>query len=97
MRKFMTAALVGAALLIGGCNSPTGETGVVVEQDPRADFVVQYIPTAQNRRALPYPNDIWLSGSTDGTLNIPGTLSSTGAAGVTCPRLTWSTGTQQLP
>jgi len=81
MRKFMMAAVIGTALLITGCNSPTGDTGVVVEPDARADFVAQYIPTAGNRRAMPYPNDIWLSGSTDGTLNIPGTLSSTGAAG----------------
>lgn len=92
MRKYMTAALVGAALLIGGCNSPTGETGVVVNPDPRADFVVQYIPTAQNRRAMPYPNDIWLSGSTDGTLNIPGTLASTGAAGANLPSVNLTDG-----
>jgi pimeloyl-ACP methyl ester carboxylesterase len=81
MRKYIIAALVGASLLIGGCNSPTGENGIVVQPDPRADFVVQYIPTAQNRSAMPYPNDIWFGNSTDGTLNIPGTLSSTGAAG----------------
>ena len=87
MLKYVTAALVGATLLIGGCNSPTGDTGVVVQPDPRADFVVQYIPTAQNRRAMPYPNDIWKNGSTDGTLNVPGTLASTGAAGVHIPTI----------
>lgn len=80
MRNYMTVAVIGTALLIAGCNSPTGETGVVVEQDARADFVVQYIPTAQDRRAMPYPNDIWFSGSTDGTLNVPGNLSKYGAS-----------------
>ncbi|MCJ7556750.1 MAG: hypothetical protein MUP90_07530, partial [Gammaproteobacteria bacterium] len=92
MRKYVTAALVGTTLLIGGCNSPTGDNGVVVAKDPRPDFVVQYIPTAQNRRAMPYPNDIWLSGSTDGTLNIPGTLASTGAAGANLPSVNLTDG-----
>jgi len=85
MRNYVTAVLLGCALLIGGCDSPTGENGIVVTADPRPDFVVQYIPTAQNRRAMPYPNDIWFSGSTDGTLNVPGSLSSTGAAGANKP------------
>ena len=85
MRNFMTVAVIGTALLIAGCNSPTGETGVVVEQDAREDFVAQYIPTAQNRKVMPYPNDIWLSGSTDGTLNVPGTLATYGAAGANLP------------
>ena len=51
MRNYVTAVLLGCALLIGGCDSPTGENGIVVTADPRPDFVVQYIPTAQNRRA----------------------------------------------
>ncbi|MGW8369889.1 MAG: alpha/beta hydrolase, partial [Gammaproteobacteria bacterium] len=44
-----------------------------------------YVPTLQNRAQVPYPNDIFFSGSTDGTLNIPGTLSSTGSGGVNLP------------
>jgi pimeloyl-ACP methyl ester carboxylesterase len=41
---------------------------------------------------MPYPNDIWLSGSTDGTLNIPGLLASTGAAGFNLPSVNLADG-----
>ena len=84
MRMWYLPALAVSALVLGGCDTD-GDTGVNVEQKPNSGFVVRYVPTMQDRDQVPYPNDIFLAGSTDGTLNIPGTLSDTGSGGVNLP------------
>lgn len=84
MRMWYLPALAFSALVLGGCDTD-GDTGVNVEQKPTSGFVVRYVPTLQNRDQVPYPNDIFLAGSTDGTLNIPGTLSGTDSGGVNLP------------
>jgi hypothetical protein len=78
-------ALALSALVLGGCDTD-GDTGVNVEQKPAPAFVARYVPTGGNRNFMPYPNDIWgTANQPDGTINVPGTLSTYGAAGALLP------------
>ncbi len=91
MRMWYLPALAVSALVLGGCDTD-GDTGVNVEQKPAPAFVARYVPTGTatggNRNFMPYPNDIWGSATQpDGTINVPGTLSTYGAAGLNLPSI----------
>jgi len=73
--KFVLGALA-ISLLTGGCNS--------VENDESTTPITQAAPFSPQFRPdlglIPFPNDLYFAGSTDGTLNIPELSSNPGAA-----------------
>ena len=73
MRTVHAVALAMVGLLLGGCldDSDGGVTANPAAQPvpvPPATFKARYVPLGG---ILPYPNDIYFNGSTDGTLNTP--------------------------
>jgi hypothetical protein len=68
------AVLLFAAVVVGGCDTD-GRIGIEQVEMPRPAFTARYLATeaitGANRQEAPYPNDIYLAGSTDGTLNLP--------------------------
>jgi pimeloyl-ACP methyl ester carboxylesterase len=91
MRPVRAAVLPVAVLqlwLLGGCSSsgddigatdPTSGNGAPVTPPPQLGFKALFQPTVG---ILPYPNDLYFSGSTDGTLNLPLNAFSPGAAAI---------------
>ena len=65
-RLFGPALVVLAGIALGGC-SPT-QDGDPSPPPPTEDFKALFNPTTG---ALPHPTDLFFSGSTDGTLNLP--------------------------
>ncbi len=73
-------ALLSAALLVAACTSgspdsigrtdPTSGNGAPAGSPGVGAFKAHFVPLAG---VLPYPTDLYFSGSTDGTLNIPAT------------------------
>ena len=76
------AALLVVAFVVGGCSSssdnigptdPTSGNGNPLPPAGGGDFVPLFRPTSG---VLPFPIDLYFSGSTDGTLNLPASLSA---------------------
>ncbi len=82
MRTVRAAILCSFGLLLAGCFSdsasdgesnlnptdPTSGNGAPTTPPPSAGFRAQFQPL---NGIFPYPNDLYFSGSTDGTLNLP--------------------------
>ncbi len=82
MRTVRAAILCSLGLLLAGCFSdsasdgesnigptdPTSGNGAPTTPPPDAGFRAQFQPL---NGIFPYPNDLYFSGSTDGTLNLP--------------------------
>jgi len=82
MRTVRAAILCSIGLLLQGCFSdsasdgeasigptdPTSGNGAPTTPPPAAGFKAQFQPL---NGIFPYPNDLYFSGSTDGTLNLP--------------------------
>jgi dienelactone hydrolase len=75
MKKLAAGAMVLA--LLGACGgsdndvgptNPTSGNGVPVTSTPATPFTALFVPLSG---VLPYPNDAYFAGSTDGTLNMP--------------------------
>jgi pimeloyl-ACP methyl ester carboxylesterase len=79
MDRFMTAACLAAALLLGACSAGHGTVGptdttsgngnpaAATSVTPQASSAALFQPL---QGILPYPTDLYFAGSTDGTLNI---------------------------
>ena len=78
MRIFHAATLAVAALWLGACSAPSSQAPGPTNplsgnnqpggQPPPATFRPQFDPL---HGLLPYPSDLYLNGSTDGTVNLP--------------------------
>jgi hypothetical protein len=76
----LTAALLTAGLLLGGCSQTTSDNIGATDptsgnNDPGTDpgvgeFRASFVPLSG---VLPFPTDLYFNGSTDGTLNLPST------------------------
>lgn len=65
IRRLITlCALLPATALLGACTTDSDESVTPVAE---TSFKVRFQPSAA---LIPFPNDIWRNGSTDGTLNI---------------------------
>ncbi|TAK55803.1 MAG: hypothetical protein EPO25_02755 [Gammaproteobacteria bacterium] len=80
IRYTMTALL--AVLLIGGCSSGSDQIGATDPTSgnnapPPVAGVGSFYPMFRpSSGVLPYPTDLYFSGTTDGTLNLPASLAS---------------------
>ena len=69
-------ALLPLAVLLGGCTTDSDES-VAQTTDPTPGFVATFNPEFGQ---MPFPNDLFFNGTTDGTLNIPAASDSSLAA-----------------
>lgn len=79
MKLLRTAvALATASLLLVGCeaNKPSSASDNATPPAPAGAAVPLFEPLAQDSSKIPFPVDLLFSGSTDGTLNIPGVANS---------------------
>lgn len=92
--RIVRAAILGlAGLLLGGCFSdsgsegssnvgptdPTSGNGAPTTPPPTTAFKARFQPL---NGILPYPTDLYFSGSTDGTLNLPASAFSPGVGAI---------------
>lgn len=69
IRRFNPLYLLPMTFLLGGCTVDSDESVTpITDPDAGTGFVATYKP---DLALLPFPTDVWRSGSTDGTLNIP--------------------------
>ncbi|MGD8574281.1 MAG: Ig-like domain-containing protein, partial [Gammaproteobacteria bacterium] len=66
-KRYLSLFTLALAVLISGCGVSSDES-VPPSASPTAGFKVRYAPLGG---IVPFPNDLFLNGSTDGTLNIP--------------------------
>lgn len=84
MSNRISAALLIAGLLLAGCTGsssdnigPTDPTSGNNEPPPPPDGVGSFVPLFRpTSGVLPFPIDLYFSGSTDGTLNLPTSISA---------------------
>jgi len=90
MRIVCAAILTATGLLLGGCfgdgddsdvgaTDPTSGNGAPTTPNTVTGFKARFQPLVG---VLPYPTDLYFSGSTDGTLNIPANAFAPGVAAV---------------
>ncbi|MBA3562661.1 MAG: alpha/beta fold hydrolase, partial [Gammaproteobacteria bacterium] len=72
MIRFTAAALAGAVILLGGCSEANDPAEEQPSQEPSpappSSFRALFVPQGG---IVPFPNDLFFNGSTDGTLNLP--------------------------
>jgi hypothetical protein len=69
MRKFGHLALIAALVLLAGCG--VSSHNAKPSPPPNAEFHADFA-LSNTGYILPFPNDLYFSGSSDGTVNIPG-------------------------